>query len=156
MRKVNTHRLSVSVSPTIIKTSGRNLGIGGVKALKHTTKLHRNPRQTGASSKALRSCLTTLKALLASGKGRRRDDDDDDDDKGVGDCLLPQRKKENTSPNRISKQSNATAATKQIHKQKQSTRSSSALTALFGSENGVFWYFRHTTRVVCLPSLVFV
>jgi hypothetical protein len=65
--------------------------------------------------------------------------------------LLPQRKKKNTSPNRISKQSNATAATKQNKTKtntqtKQSTRSS-ALTALVGSENGVFWYFGHTTRV---------
>jgi hypothetical protein len=148
----HTHTLSLSLSRTIIKASRRNLGIGGVKALKHTTKLHRNPRQTGASSKALRSCLTTLKTLLASGKGRRRDDDDDN---GAGDCLLPQRNKKTqiSEPNFKTKQRNG--GNKTNTQTKQSTRSS-ALTALVGSENGVFWYFGHTTRVVCLPSFVFV
>jgi hypothetical protein len=43
---------------------------------------------------------------------------------------------------------------RQQNKTKQSTRSS-ALTALFGSENGVFWYFGHTTRVVCLAFVRF-
>jgi hypothetical protein len=85
--------------------------------------------------------------LLASGKGRRRDDDDDDDDDdGAGDYLLPQRKKKNTTPNRISKQSKRNGGNKTKTKTniqtKQSTRSS-ALTALVGSENGVFWNFGH-------------
>jgi hypothetical protein len=87
--------------------------------------------------------------LLASGKGRRRDDDDDDDD-GASDCLLPQRKKKKTHLR--SEFQNKATQRRQQNKTKQSTRSS-ALTALFGSENGVFWYFGHTTRVG-LPAFV--
>jgi hypothetical protein len=60
-----------------------------------------------------------------------------------------EKKKHISEPNFKTKQRNGGNKTKQ----KQSTRRS-ALTALVGSENGVFWYFGHTTRVVCLPAFV--